>query len=76
MRRLRDVLRPKYAAGLPHRAIAHACAVGLGTEKLFVDFSGTRPHLVDVKTGEEIAVELFVGARRERLDLVADLEEP
>jgi transposase len=30
-------------------------------EKLFVDFSGTRPHLVDPETGEEIAVELFVG---------------
>lgn len=31
MRRLRDVLRLKYEAGLPHRAIAVACAVGLGT---------------------------------------------
>jgi transposase len=31
MRRLRDVLRLKYEAGLPHRAIALACAVGLGT---------------------------------------------
>jgi transposase len=30
-------------------------------EKLFVDFSGKRPHLVDPRTGEEIAVELFVG---------------
>jgi transposase len=30
-------------------------------EKLFVDFSGKRPHLVDPATGEEIAVELFVG---------------
>jgi transposase len=30
-------------------------------EKLFVDFSGTRPHLIDPTTGEEIAVELFVG---------------
>src|SRR5712691_3317772 len=30
-------------------------------EKLFVDFSGKRPHLVDPKTGEEIASELFVG---------------
>ena len=29
-------------------------------EKLFVDFSGKRPHLVDPRTGEEIAVELFV----------------
>ncbi len=164
MRRLRELLRLKYEAGLSHRAIARACAVGLGTvttylqrataaglqwplpehlddaalearlfarpavphardrvvpewpqlhqelkkpgvtlsllwleyraqhpsgyaysqfcdryrrwvgalkpsmrqvhragEKLFVDFSGTRPHLVDPKTGEEIVVELFVG---------------
>jgi transposase len=164
MRRLRELLRLKYEAGLSHRAIAQACAMGLGTvttylqrataagvswplpedlddaglearlfarpavppardrvvpewsqlhlelkkpgvtlsllwveyraqhpegyaysqfceryrrwaqalkpsmrqvhragEKLFVDFSGKRPHLVDAKTGEEIAVELFVG---------------
>lgn len=30
-------------------------------EKVFVDFSGKRPHVVDRKTGEEIPVELFVG---------------
>ena len=30
-------------------------------EKLFVDFSGKRPSLVDAATGEEVAVELFVG---------------
>ena len=30
-------------------------------EKLFVDFSGTRPSLVDPATGEEVLVELFVG---------------
>ena len=30
-------------------------------EKLFVDFSGKQPHIVDRKTGELIAVELFVG---------------
>ncbi|MEO6236028.1 MAG: IS21 family transposase, partial [Vicinamibacterales bacterium] len=165
MRRLRDILRLKYEAGLPHRAIAQACAVGLGTvseylaraaaagvvwplpddlddaalerrlfarpadvagrdrtvpawpalhqelkrpgvtlqllwteyraahptgyayshfceryrqwarvlkpsmrhvhragEKLFVDFSGKRPSLVDATTGEVVLVELFVGA--------------
>jgi transposase len=162
MRKLRDVLRLRYEAGLPQRAIAQACGLGLGTvttylqrataaslpwplpndlddgalearlfrrptlatdrvvpnwadvhqelkkagvtlallwqeyraaqpggyaysqfceryrqwrrklkpsmrqvhragEKLFVDFSGTRPHLVDPATGEEIPVELFVG---------------
>jgi len=31
-------------------------------EKLFVDFSGKKPHVVDHRTGEVIAVELFVGA--------------
>ena len=30
-------------------------------EKLFVDYSGTRPQLVDAQTGATIAVELFVG---------------
>jgi transposase len=29
-------------------------------EKVFVDFSGKRPHIVDAKTGEIVAVELFV----------------
>ena len=31
-------------------------------EKTFVDFSGKKAHIVDPNTGEEIAVELFVGA--------------
>jgi len=164
MRRLRELLRLKYDAGLSHRALAQACAMGLGTvttylqraaaagvawplpedlddealearlfarpatplardrvvpewaqlhhelkkpgvtlallwteyraqhptgyaysqfceryrrwaralkpsmrqvhragEKLFVDFSGKRPHLVDPTTGELVVVELFVG---------------
>jgi transposase len=30
-------------------------------EKVFVDFSGKRPHLVDRRTGELVPVELFVG---------------
>jgi len=30
-------------------------------EKLFVDFSGKQPSVVDGKTGELVAVELFVG---------------
>src|ERR1700736_4947709 len=164
MRRLRELLRLKYEAGLSHRAVAGACAMGLGTvtahlqraaaaglpwplpddlddaalearvfarpavppardrvvpdwiqlhqelkkpgvtlsllwleyraahpsgyaysqfceryrcwaralkqsmrqvhqagEKLFVDYSGKRPHVVDARTGEERPVELFVG---------------
>ena len=31
MRKLRDVLRLHYEAGVGHRAIAQACAIGLGT---------------------------------------------
>ncbi len=31
-------------------------------DKLFVDFSGKRPHIVDRRTGELVPVELFVGA--------------
>lgn len=31
MRKLRDILRLRYETGLSHRAIAQACAVGLGT---------------------------------------------
>ena len=31
MRKLRDILRLRYDASLNHRAIAQACAVGLGT---------------------------------------------
>jgi transposase len=164
MRRLRELLRLKYDAGLSHRAVAQACAMGLGTvtgylqraraaglswplpadlddaalearlfarpavpsardrvvpdwsqlhqerkkpgvtlallwleyraahpsgygysqfceryrcwartlkpsmrqvhpagEKLFVDFAGQKPHLVDGTTGEVVVVELFVG---------------
>jgi transposase len=32
----------------------------LGGEKLFVDYSGKQPHLIDPATGEKIEVELFV----------------
>jgi transposase len=44
-RRLRPSMRQVHRAG----------------EKVFVDFSGKRPHLVDPATGEAITVELFVG---------------
>jgi transposase len=30
-------------------------------EKTFTDFSGKQPHIVDRRTGEQVAVELFVG---------------
>jgi transposase len=36
MRRLRELLRLQYEAGLSHRAIARACAVGLGTMTTYV----------------------------------------
>ena len=31
MRQVREILRLKYEQRLPHRAIARACGVGLGT---------------------------------------------
>ena len=31
MRKLRDILRLKYEAGLSHRAIARACSIGVST---------------------------------------------
>jgi transposase len=31
-------------------------------EKIFIDYSGKRPHLIDPRTGEEIPVALFVAA--------------
>jgi transposase len=49
-RRWSGKLRPSMRQ--PHRA----------GEKLFVDFSGKKPHIVDRKTGELVVVELFVGA--------------
>ena len=36
MRRLRDVLRLKYEQHLPHRAIARACGVGIGTVSAYI----------------------------------------
>ncbi len=36
MRRLRELLRLKYETGLTHRAIAQACAVGLGTVSAYL----------------------------------------
>jgi transposase len=30
-------------------------------EKIFVDYSGKKPQLVDPRTGENVEVELFVG---------------
>lgn len=36
MRKLREILRLKHEAKLPHRAIARACAVGVGTVSVYV----------------------------------------
>ncbi len=36
MRRLRELLRLKYEAGLSHRAIAQSCALGLGTVSAYL----------------------------------------
>lgn len=47
MRPLRQILRLKYDTGLSHRA----------GEKVFVDYSGKQPHIVDRHSGEIVAVE-------------------
>ena len=36
VRKIRDVLRLKHEQGLSHRAIARACAVGVGTVTLYL----------------------------------------
>ena len=36
MRKIREVLRLKYERGLSHRAIAQACAIGVGTVTLYL----------------------------------------
>ena len=50
MRRLRELLRLKYDAGLSHRAIAQACGVGLGTVTTYLQratAAGLRSPLLD-----------------------------
>ena len=41
MRQLREILRLKFEAGLPHRAIARACSVGLGTVSEYLQRAAT-----------------------------------
>ena len=36
MRKIREILRLKHARGLSHRAIAQACAIGVGTVSLYL----------------------------------------
>ena len=36
MRKIREVLRLKHDRGLSHRAVAHACAIGVGTVTLYL----------------------------------------
>ena len=36
MRKIREVLRLKHDRGLGHRAVAHACAIGVGTVTLYL----------------------------------------
>lgn len=48
-----------YSDWLKHQGISMR-QVHKGGEKMFVDFSGDKPHIVDAQTGEVIPVELFV----------------
>ena len=42
MRKIREVLRLKHERGLSHRAIAQACAIGLGTVTVYLKRTGQR----------------------------------
>ncbi len=74
MRRLRELLRLKYEAGLSHRAIAHACAVGLGTVSSYLaraTAAGLAWPLPDALNDTALEARLFTRpADRGRLDQV------
>jgi len=62
MRRLRDILRLKFDAGLSHRAIARACAVGLGTVSSYLDraaAAGVRWPVPDALDDAALEARLF-----------------
>ncbi len=64
MRRLRDLLRLKYEAGLTHRAIAQACAVGLGTVSAYLaraTAAGVTWPLPDELDDAALEARLFAG---------------
>jgi hypothetical protein len=44
MRQVREILRLKYGQGLPHRAIARACGVGVGTVSEYCRWQPGRTH--------------------------------
>ena len=75
MRRLRDVLRLKYEAGLGHRAITQACAVGLGTVTGYLQratAAGLSWPLPDDLDDAALEARLFTGPAR----VVADRALP
>ena len=76
MRKLREVLRLKHERGLSHRAIAQACAIGLGTVTLYALGCGLYPtrtsstilglHRADSASGSHPAEALASDKRRIR----------
>src|SRR5258708_2759402 len=71
MRNTREILRQKGLLDRPHRAACASVGVGMGAvrqalkgagDKLFVDYSGKKAHVVDAATGEVTGVDLFVAA--------------
>ena len=46
MRKIREVLRLKHERGLSHRAIAQACAIGVGTVTLYLKRTAQAASLV------------------------------
>src|SRR5258708_18869496 len=86
MRRLRELLRLKYDSGLSHRAIAQACALGLGTVTTYVQratAAGLTWPLPDDLDDAALEARVFVrpvAARRpvvpERAPLDPELNKP
>ena len=61
VRKIREVLRLKYERGLSHRAIAQACAIGVGTVSLYL------PRIAQQGLGWPLPAELDDAALEARL---------
>ncbi|MGH8602707.1 MAG: hypothetical protein ACREXR_08005 [Gammaproteobacteria bacterium] len=62
MRKLREILRLKYEAKLPHRVIGRACGIGAGTVSMYVQRAkreGLSWPLPDALDDETLESKLF-----------------
>jgi transposase len=65
MRKLREILRLKFEVGLPHRAIAQACGVGVGTVSEYVQraaAAGLRWPIPDDLDDVALEARVFAGS--------------